>query len=335
AGTDAMNRDLRHGGALDAMSAAYPDTQKPWIDLSTGINPWPYPEASISEQALTRLPTRTFYTECRDAMAAAIGAQPESLLLSSGSEVLIRLLPDVLSPARVAILQPIYADHIEAWSRTGADIIQTDDPLAYAASVDAIVLSHPNNPDGRLFDYDALSATLTKLRARGSWLIIDEAYADLAPELSFAPRGGEDNLIILRSFGKFYGLPGLRLGGVLAPERVRRALADRLGVWPVSGAALEIGARAYRDVAWQQQMRARLVEGAARLDEILKAAKMKRVGGTHLYRFVEVESAHEVFDTLAKAGIYVRRFDWSPTHLRIGLPPTADAETRLKEALSL
>lgn len=330
-----MRLDLYHGGALDAMNAAYPDAQQPWIDLSTGINPWPYPEASVSEQALTRLPTRSLYIACRDAMAVAIGAEPEALLLSPGSELLIRVLPDVLSPARVAVLQPMYADHIEAWSRSGADIIQTNDPLAYADSVDAIVLSHPNNPDGRVFDHEALSATLTKLRARNGWLIIDEAYADLVPDLSFAPRGGEDNLIILRSFGKFYGLPGVRLGGVLAPEPVRHVLADRLGVWPVSGTALEIGERAYGDVAWQQQMRAQLVDGAARLDDILKTTRMKRVGGTYLYRFVEVQSAHDVFQILARAGIYVRRFDGSQTHLRIGLPSTAEAETRLKNALSL
>ena len=329
-----MNRDLVHGGALDIMRATFPDAPEPWIDLSTGINPWPYPDTTVSVASLAHLPTRSKQEACRAAMAAAIGAPREALMLSPGSELLIRLLPDVIHPRRVAILSPTYGDHAAVWRRAGADLVETNDPLALASSVDAIVLTHPNNPDGRLFDVEALDTARRELAARGGWLIVDEAYADLVPDKSLAPHGGSEGLIILCSFGKFFGLAGVRLGAILAPESVRQALAERLGVWPVSGAALEIGARAYADTAWQTRARAKLFDAADRLNTILKAGNLNPVGGTSLFRFVEIARAHSVFEQFARAGVYVRRFEWSGSHLRIGLPATREAEARLNAALS-
>lgn len=329
-----MSADLIHGGALDVMRAAYPGTPEPWIDLSTGINPWPFAETGLSGEALAHLPTRQTYEFCRQAMANAIGAPPDALLLAPGSELLIRLLPRVITPRRVAILSPTYGDHATVWQRAGAEVIETDDPLNLADRVDGVVITHPNNPDGRIFDPEALHALRRELAVRGGWLIVDEAYADLMPGCSLAPRGGADGLIILRSFGKFFGLAGLRLGALIAPATVRAATADCLGVWPVSGAALEIGARAYASTSWQSQTRERLASASSRLDGILQTAGLNPVGGTHLYRYVETAGADSVFEQLARAGIYVRRFVWSDTHLRIGLPATPEAESRLADVLS-
>ncbi|MEM6713313.1 MAG: threonine-phosphate decarboxylase, partial [Pseudomonadota bacterium] len=61
---------------------------------------------------------------------------------------------------------------------------------------------------------------------------------------------------------------------------------------------------------------------------------LERLGGTELYRFMGTNNAHALFEKLALAGIYVRRFDWSETHLRIGLPATSEAELRLSRALN-
>ncbi|MEL6244028.1 MAG: threonine-phosphate decarboxylase CobD [Pseudomonadota bacterium] len=329
-----MTADLTHGGALDAMRAAYPDAPEPWIDLSTGINPWPYPDNSISEAALAHLPTRALYEACRQSMAKAIGAQPDALLLAPGSELLIRLLPDVIGLRRVAILSPTYGDHAVVWRRAGAQVIESPDPLRLADQVDGVVVTHPNNPDGRIFEAEALEAVRAILGAKGGWLIIDEAYSDLVPDRSFSGWGGADGVIVLRSFGKFFGLAGVRLGALVAPQSFRAALADRLGGWPVSGAALEIGARAYADERWQNATRANLKAAAARLDCILREGGLTPAGGTSLFRYVEITDAHSVFERLARAGIYVRRFAWSATHLRIGLPARDEAEQRLANALS-
>ena len=329
-----MSVDLIHGGALDAMRADYPDAPKPWIDLSTGINPWPYSDMGVSTEAFTRLPSRAALTQCRDAMAAAFGAPPDRMVLAPGSELLIRLLPHILRLNRVAILSPTYGDHAAVWLRSGAKVVQTPEPLRHVETADAVVLCQPNNPDGRRFAPDVLEATRKTLAAKGGWLILDEAYADLTPDLSLAPRAGADGLIVLRSFGKFFGLAGVRLGALIGPPSVREAMAECLGAWPVSGAALEIGARAYADQAWQASMRARLAEAALRLDEALDALGLNVVGGTDLFRLIETPQAHAVFDRLAQQGVYGRRFEWSNRHLRLGLPATPDAQARLVAALS-
>ena len=330
-----MNGDLLHGGAIDQMRIAYPNATEPWIDLSTGINPWPYPYAELSPPSLAHLPNKTMYNACRGAMAAALKVAPESLLLSPGSELLIRMLPDIIHPRRIAILSPTYGDHAKAWKRTGAEIFFTSDPLSFCDHVDAIVLCHPNNPDGRIFDLSALEIARQRLAARGGWLIIDEAYADLVPDLSLAQRGGADGLIILRSFGKFFGLAGLRLGAMIAPVPILKTMAERLGAWPISGAALEIGAQAYADTVWQEQMRKRLSAASSAFDIALEATGLSCIGGTELFRFVETDNANEVFHRLATNGVYIRRFEGCETRLRIGLPESSMAQERLLSALTL
>ncbi|MEL6861408.1 MAG: threonine-phosphate decarboxylase CobD [Pseudomonadota bacterium] len=330
-----MAMDERHGGELDRMRAAFPNVRAPWVDLSTGINSWPYPITDLTVDDLRALPTASASQACAAALANAIGAPEPSVLLSPGSELLIRLLPSVLNLNSVAILAPTYGDHGEAWHRAGAKIIRSAEPLTYADRVDAIVLCNPNNPDGRTFAPDTLLEAHGALTERGGYLIVDEAYAELAPELSLAAQGGAPGLIMLRSFGKFYGLAGLRLAAILAPADVKARLSDRLGVWPVSSAALEIGRHAYEDLAWQSETREKLASARRALDDILQSSALDLVGGTDLFRYVRTERAVDLWTHLAQQGIYVRKFHDQPDHLRIGLPKDADEMARLAEALSL
>ncbi|MCY4263433.1 MAG: threonine-phosphate decarboxylase CobD [Gammaproteobacteria bacterium] len=329
-----MQHELIHGGELDRMQALFPQVSAPWIDLSTGINPWPYRASGISANIHYRLPTTTAYENCRLALATAINAPPESVCLAPGSELLIRMLPQWLGCARIAVLRPSYAEQCSAWQRKYCTVIKTANPLDHADEVDAIVVSNPNNPDGRLFRCDELKAAQKRLASHGGWLIVDEAYADLMPELSLVQAGGTRGLIVLRSFGKFYGLAGLRLGAIIAPPRLCDEVSAKLGAWSVSSAALEIGAQAYLDLDWQQETR-RLLEHARRcLDKVLVSCYLKIVGGTDLFRLVCHEDAEATWHRLALAGIYVRKFTQIPHHLRIGLPANDAELERLKVALS-
>ncbi len=324
-----------HGGMLDQMRADFPDAPEPWIDLSTGINPTPWPVGTIAASQLHALPTLTAYEACSEAMAHSFGAPAASVLPTAGSELVIRLLPTVLDLHSVAILDPSYGDHVRVWTASGATVIRTDNPLAHAATSDAVILCNPNNPDGRAFDPVDLEAACQKLAARGGWLIIDEAYADLDPAQSMARHGGAEGLIVLRSFGKFFGLPGLRLGAFIAPSKLRMRMSERVGVWNVSGMALHIGAAAYRDRLWQADTRCALQRARGRLDAILNDAGLHALGGTDLFGFVRANDAQALWQRLAETGIYVRRFASMPDCLRIGLPADEVAESRLKEALSL
>ncbi|MEM0929663.1 MAG: threonine-phosphate decarboxylase CobD [Pseudomonadota bacterium] len=329
-----MDSDLIHGGALDLMRQRFKDAPAPWIDLSTGISPFPYPHTDISHAALRDLPTQAMVDSCRAAMAKAFCASQESIVLAPGSELLIRLLPRVINLKTLAVLTPSYGDHKQVWAAAGCDVIDAADPLTYADDVDAVVVCNPNNPDGRVFSPNELEAARSRLAAHGGWLIIDEAYADLEPRRSLARSGGQEGLIILRSLGKFYGLAGLRLGAALMPPSVRTVMREQLGTWPVAGPALEIGIRVYNDSDWSNEARLQLAAARRRLDAILERCGIPICGGTDLFRLIEVADAYRLWEILAQHGIYVRRFDWSRAHLRIGLPAEEQAEMRLEHALS-
>lgn len=327
-----MIGDLSHGGAIDHMRMTFPVAPEPWVDLSTGINPWPYPVDGVDLTVLHQLPLQTAFAACRSAMASAFDAPEDSVVPGPGSEILIRLLPTVVAPRHVAILSPAYSDHALVWKTAAERVSEIDSLPSILEEVDLLVLCNPGYVDGKVYAHERLEGLRSQLAARGGWMIVDEAYADLDPGASLARWGGRDGLIVLRSGGKFFGLPGVRIGALIAPAAIREAIAERLGVWCVSSLALHIARKAYADLGWQTKTRARLGRASRRLDAILTGAGFSGVCGTDLYRVVETPSASETWLRLAHQGIYVRRFTWSERHLRFGLPRDRAAENRLARA---
>ena len=330
-----MIKDPIHGGALDQIRHRFPQAPSPWLDLSTGINPWPYPHTEWPAEALTHLPTAAMTEACRSAMSEAWECDPSCILPVPGSELAIRLLPQLLNIGTIAVPHPIYGDHLNVWRDAGRKVIPMTDPSQIPSDAQALVLCNPNNPDGRLWSFDTLKAFHGEMLRRGGWLILDEAYGELLTGDGITPEAGADGLIILRSFGKFYGLAGLRLGALLGPQSILKPAKQALGVWPISGPALTIGTRAYQDKDWQDATRMRLATARQSLDEALAALGLATITGTDLFRYVHILNAHQVWEKLCAQGVYVRRFADQPDHLRIGLPETERDQDRLVTALKL
>ncbi|MBS7676289.1 aminotransferase class I/II-fold pyridoxal phosphate-dependent enzyme, partial [Vibrio cholerae] len=82
-------------------------------------------------------------------------------------------------------------------------------------SLDVLVVVNPNNPTGLSLSPQRLLDWHSRLAQRGGWLVVDEAFIDVTPDLSLASHADQVGLIVLRSFGKFFGLAGVRLGFVL------------------------------------------------------------------------------------------------------------------------
>jgi len=310
---------LRHGGRLSEAAAVFPHAPTPWLDLSTGINPvvWTGPRATLED--LRRLPDPEGLKALEAAAAAAFGvADPGRVVAVPGAEAGLRLLPELLKISGVEIAVPTYGGHEDAWRAAGVSIV---------AGGDALVVVNPNNPDGRMLSREAL----TDLAWEGRWLIVDESFGEVTPALSVAGLEAE-RLIVLRSFGKFYGLPGVRLGFVVATPELAERLRQRLGDWPVSAEAIVMGRAAYADVAWQAAARTRLDRDADRLDTVLTAAGFEIVGGTSLFRLAAAPDAAQRFTRLCEAGILTRPFAYAPTWLRFGLPGPSDFD-RLEAAL--
>ncbi len=322
-----------HGGDLGWAEARFGRPDRPWIDLSTGVNPWPYPIGDIRDDAWSRLPEARAEAKLREAAACYYCAPGvDGVVFAPGSPILIQLLPRLRPPSRVAVLGPTYGEHAPCWEAGGHHVTTIDDADLDGAW-DVVVVTNPNNPDGVVRSPMLLDEVAERLAARGGWLVIDEAFADTAPQLSLAPQTNRPGRIVLRSFGKFFGLPGLRLGFALAPAQIARRVAAALGPWAVSGPALEIATRAFGDNAWIDQSREGLATAASRLDDVLRDRGLEPTGSSPLFRLVEHSSAASVFQSLGDQGILVRQFPDQPNRLRVGLPPDDAALANLSQAL--
>ena len=196
------------------------------------------------------------------------------------------------------------------------------------------VLCNPNNPDGRRLDAAAIETLQSQRAQRGGRLSVDEAFAEFGDaHLSVAPAVPLPGLIVLRSFGKAYGLAGVRLGFLIAERGIVERVEQALGPWPVSGVAIHIACMALNDTAWRQATAGRLTTAGARLAPLLAGYGLESVGYTSLFHLVRHEKAPAVADALGRAGILVRNFPDRPDWLRFGLPPDEAAWTRLDGAL--
>jgi cobalamin biosynthetic protein CobC len=326
-------QDVSHGGRLSQARALFPHAPEPFIDLSTGINPIAYPVPELPLEAWHRLPEPEAITALEAQAARTYGvADPEAVVATPGTQILISLLPYIFPARSVAVLGPTYGEYASAWAVSGAGV-QEVDRLELLIDADIAVLCNPNNPDGRRLGADTILDLLGK-RGGGGLLMVDEAFADLEdPSLSVAPRLPQDGLLVLRSLSKGYGLGGLRLGFALAAPATAPRIRKILGPWQVSGPAIVIGAAALDDNDWRERARARAQNDVARLDPLLQAASLTVLGGTLLFRLVQSENANALFTRLGEAGLFVRRFDRRPDWLRFGIPGNEEAWSRLAAAL--
>jgi cobalamin biosynthetic protein CobC len=325
---------LDHGGDLGAARKEFPGAPEPFLDLSTGINPFPYPLSPLPPEASTRLPGPASLAKLLAIAAEAYGApSPAHVVAASGSQILAAQTAFLLARGRATILAPTYSEHARVAELAGHNVVEAADVTQLAESRIAIVVN-PNNPDGRIVPKDALLALADRLRRRGGLLLVDEAFMEVGPYgVSLADQTARGNIVVLRSFGKFYGLPGLRLSFAIAPPEIAARIAAAVGPWPVSGAALAVATTALADIAWREKTRGLLAEAAARLDGLIAKAGLELIGGTSLFRLVRTREAPELFQRLGEAGILVRRFTDYPAWLRFGLPDRESAWQRLAAAL--
>ncbi|WP_045390510.1 threonine-phosphate decarboxylase [Falsirhodobacter sp. alg1] len=309
-----------HGGDLDRAMTRYGGTD--WIDLSTGINRVPYPVPPLPASAWTNLPTRTAQTALATAAQKAWNAAMPLLPLA-GAQAAIQTLPRLGRIGTARVLGPTYNEHAANLRAAGWAVTEVG-ALGALNGADLAVVVNPNNPDGRSWSPDALRALDV------GRLIVDESFADPFPGLSLLALPPERGRIILRSFGKFYGLAGLRLGFAAGHPEDLAQISAVAGPWPVSGAALEIGRIALADRSWAEETTARLHADATRMDA---AVPWPLVGGTPLFRLYDTPDATAAQHHLARHGIWSRIFPYSSRWIRLGLPAPLEWP-RVEAALS-
>lgn len=322
-----------HGGGITEAAARFGGRFEDWLDLSTGINPCPVELPDIPRQAWHRLPDKLTVDAARAAAASYYrtgGIQP---LPVPGTQSVIQLLPRLVPAGRrVAVFGPTYGEYARVLSAAGLAVDRVDRVEDLRADHGLAVVVNPNNPTGRAFAPTDILAAAAAMNENGGMLVVDEAFGDLQPELSVAGHvGASDNLVVFRSFGKFFGLAGLRLGFVVASATVLDQFREWLGPWAVSGPALVISTALMSGDT--DAIAARILERRAGLDTVLDQAGLKRIGGTGLFALVEHPEAGALHRNLCEEQILTRKFDYDPRWLRIGLAPDAEGDRRLAEAL--
>jgi cobalamin biosynthetic protein CobC len=314
-----MTRD--HGGGIDRAVTLWGGARDGWLDLSTGINPIPYPVGDIPQQAWTALPDQGA-AEQLIATARAFWSVPAHLdiLPAPGASALIARMPILSDGAQVHIPTPTYNEHAAAFRLAGWTVVDT------ATHPTARVIVHPNNPDGRLWSpSDLLADGLT---------VVDESFCDVTPDQTLIDAVTTPHQIILKSFGKFWGLAGVRLGFAIGAPQTLHPMRDAMGPWAVSGPAQTIATRALNDTGWATATRARLATDADRMDQIMRRAGHAVIGGTTLFRLYDTPDAPQMQDHLGQHHILCRIFPYSKTWVRLGLPGTDAEWDRLEQALA-
>lgn len=312
----------------------FPGAPEPLIDLSTGINPLPYPLPPIPAEAFARLPEPAALDRlCETAAKAYAAPSAAHVVAAPGCQMLLPFLARLVPAGGAVVLGPTYSEHARAAALAGHAVVETAD-IARLADADLAVVVNPNNPDGRLVPPDVLRGLGETLARRRGLLVVDEAFMDVGPRGASLAGAAAEGVVVLRSFGKFFGLAGLRLGFAIAEPAQAVHLRAQLGPWPVAGSAIAVGTVALADAAWIEATRSVLSEATQRLDKLLVDARLEIVGGTSLYRLVRTSRAGVVFERLGRAGLVVRRFTRIPTWLRFGLPGPEWAWERLGAALA-
>lgn len=316
-----------HGGNMDAAVKRFGAGD--WIDLSTGINRRPYPVPPPPAACWTGLPTQSERARLREAAVRAWRVSNGKVALDlSGAQAAIQLIPRLFPPGRAKVLAPTYNEHGGSLRAQGWDV-QDGADLDSLRGADLAVVVNPNNPDGRCWQPDRLLA----LAADVGTLVVDESFADATPDLSLLPLDVPDNILVLRSFGKFYGLAGLRLGFAFGSGRIIEQLSDLAGPWPVSGPAIHLGCTALADDRWAMEMVRQLAADALRADALAVKRGWQLVGGTPLFRLYHTADALAAQDHLGAHRIWSRVFPYSRHWLRLGLPGPEQEWNRLAAAL--
>ncbi|GEO85019.1 MULTISPECIES: threonine-phosphate decarboxylase CobD [Alphaproteobacteria] len=329
-----MSALIVHGGGIALAAAHYGGQPQDWLDLSTGLNPCPPALPDLSARVWHRLPDEDLLERTRRAARDFYRSGETLPLAVPGTQSVIQLLPKLADRKRpVTILAPTYGEYGRVMEASGFRV----DPVADLTDIDSqsglVVIVNPNNPTGGLYPADTLLALADQLAGEGGLLVVDEAFGDGVPEESLAAMAGSrSNLLVFRSFGKFFGMAGIRLGFVIAGAPILERLADWLGPWAVSGPALGVAVDLLS--ADPTPLRDLVAARRAGLQRVLSGAGLTIEGSTHLFALVADPCAAELHEHLCRAHILTRRFDYAPTWLRFGLTPDEAADSRLATALS-
>tara|TARA_Y100000590_G_scaffold467150_1_gene644999 strand:- start:3543 stop:4568 length:1026 start_codon:yes stop_codon:yes gene_type:complete len=313
-----------HGGDISSVKKIYKNIDK-WIDLSSGINPNAYSALKFNAGVYKSLPSKDKLLELLYAAQKYYMIGKDCHIIPySGAQGFIDILPLIINNKKsVQVLSPTYFEHYTTWKKMNykVELIDKLENIDNFSSI--IIIVNPNNPDGKMYEQSKVGRILENIDKQGGLLIIDESFMDSTPECGFRDNIQNRNVIIIRSFGKFFGLPGLRLGFLYGNSRYIREIEKSIGPWPISSSSIEIGIKALQDDKWILKTISELKSNSGKLSDLFSSLNIKIVGRTNYFILIEYDDAILLNNMLARKGIWTRSFSYNSKWLRIGLPRNA------------
>lgn len=257
-----------HGGNITMASGKYGLPKENIIDFSANINPLG-PSASIYKALADNLDSIINYPdpdcgELKSDLAAYLGIDSDFLLMGNGAAELIYLLVRVAGCRKALIPVPTFCEYGLSVLSQGGEVVEVelDEEEGFSLpaekiiklipEVDMLFICSPNNPTGRLVERDVLERIIEAAASHDVLVLVDEAFMDFVPQqkhYTMMPSVGKvNNLVVLYSLTKFFGIPGLRLGAVAAPKELINKMNALKDPWNVNVLAQIAGIAGLKDL---------------------------------------------------------------------------------------
>jgi threonine-phosphate decarboxylase len=319
-----------HGGNVSEVSRFYGFDEQDIIDFSASINPLGYP-SGLKEKIMEEFDSVLNYPdiESHDLVSGLSdyhGISPDCILVGNGSTEFIYLIPMVFKPGRALIVTPAFSEYEKGLSLAGADVHyfpttqETGFDIDIAAlcsrlgdGFDVLYLCNPANPAGVLTPKTDVYRIMEHAGTSGTMVIIDEAFIDFVEDESVKeairtfPR-----LMVLRSMTKFFGIPGLRVGYLLAKSSVVDMMRNHKTPWTVNSLVQKAAVQALEDGNYIENTRQYVTAERQFLRTALNAIPgMTAFDGACNFLFVSMDdrivlNSLELRDRLVPTGILIR-----------------------------
>lgn len=325
-------KPIQHGGHLFQAIEEFGGRQTDWLDLSTGISPFTIDLPEFNHDVWRRLPDPKYVALIED-KARLFYQTNANCLAVPGSQFAIQHLPHVLE-GDVGILQPTYGEYAVSFTRQNRSFVSLTD-IAEIGNVSSVVLANPNNPDGRLYAREILLELADQLSRRKGYLVVDEAFMTLDDHHSLLSAMEEaQNIIVLRSVGKLFGLAGIRLGFVFCSTETREKLMRYLGPWAVSGPALAVAEHVLNNRIIADELKHKISVRHQDMKSMLARSGLNIIGENDLFFLIQHQNAVGLHIELKKQKILTRIFDYKSDWMRIGLTANKDEDQRVFDGLN-
>ena len=336
--------------ALEGFQPYVPGEQPPdgegWIKLNTNESPVPPSPKVLSAikdaatDALRLYPSPTA-APAREAIALRFGLDPLQVAVGNGGDELIELCFRAFAGAgdtvayptpTYPLLEPLCRIHEARPSTHPTEEFSELPPSLAADPAPLKFIVNPNSPSGALFDQDAVEGAVA---ASSGVVVIDEAYVDFAPHSCLPLLERYDNVLLLRTFSKSYGLAGLRIGFALGPREVIETLSSVKDSYNVDRLAIVAAVAAIEDEDHHRKLVDAVVHNRGELGAALAGMGFDVVPSATNFVFARPpKPAAGIVGALRERRILVRHYDREPIAgwIRITVG-TRDQHDKLLKAL--